>query len=155
MKKAHMTLATLCALACALAGTAASAAERATREEAQAMVKKAVAFWKSNGDEKTFAVINDKGGQFIDRDLYLVVYGLDGVVRAHGANAKMIGRNLMEMTDMDGKAYVKERVELAQKQGSFWQDYKFTDPLTKKVEPKQSYCERIDKNVLCGGIYKP
>jgi cytochrome c len=29
-----------------------------------------------------------------------------------------------------------------------------TDPLTKKIEPKQSYCERIDKNVLCGGVYK-
>lgn len=143
------------AAACTLAGVAAQAAgEHATREEAVAMVKKAAAFWKANGDEKTFAAITEKKGQFTDRDLYLVVYGLDGVVRAHGANEKMVGRNLMEMTDVDGKAFVKERVEMAQKQPSFWQDYKFTDPVTKKIEPKQMYCERVDKYALCGGVYK-
>jgi hypothetical protein len=142
------------AAALALVGGGAAAAEHASRDEAVAMVKKAVAFWKANGDDKTFAAIMDKKGQFNDRDLYLVVYGLDGVVHAHGANEKMVGRNLMELTDVDGKAFVKERVEMAQKQPSFWQDYKFTDPVTKKIEPKQSYCERIDKNVLCGGVYK-
>jgi len=133
----------------------AAAAEHATKEEAVAMVKKGVAFWKSNGDEKTFAAITDKQGPFHDRDLYLAVYALDGTVRAHGANEKMVGRNLIDLKDVDGKAFVRERVELAQKQSSFWQDYKFTDPLTKKIEPKQMYCERVDENVLCGGVYRP
>ena len=133
---------------------AAMGAEHATREEAMAMVKKGVAFWKTNGDEKTFAAITDKKGQFNDRDLYLVIYGLDGTVRAHGNNEKMVGRNLIDLKDVDGKAFVRERVELGQKQESFWQDYKFTDPVTKKIEPKQTYCERIKDAVLCGGIYK-
>jgi len=154
MKLHNLLVATLVA-ACALTAIDARAAgEHATRDEAVAMVKKAVAFWKANGDEKTFAAITEKKGQFSDRDLYLVVYGLDGVVHAHGANEKMVGRNLMELTDVDGKAFVKERVEMAQKQASFWQDYKFTDPVTKKIEPKQSYCERVDKYALCGGVYK-
>ncbi len=130
------------------------ASEHATKDEAVAMVKKAVIFWKTNGDDKTFAAITGKGGQFHDRDLYLVVYGLDGTVHAHGANEKMVGRNLIEQKDIDGKPFVKERVELAQKQPTFWQDYKFTDPVTKKIEPKEMYCERVDTNVLCGGIYK-
>jgi cytochrome c len=130
------------------------AAEHATREEAMAMVKKGVAFWKANGDEKTFAAITDKKGPFTDRDLYLVVYGLDGTVHAHGANEKMVGRNLIDLKDVDGKAFVRERVELGQKQPTFWQDYKFTDPVSKKVEPKQMYCERVDQSVLCGGVYK-
>jgi signal transduction histidine kinase len=153
MKPMKLTLAALSA-AFLLAGAIANAAEHASKDEAVAMVKKAVAFWKTNGDDKTFAAITDKKGPFIDRDLYLVVYGLDGVVHAHGANEKMVGRNLLELTDVDGKAFVKERVEMAQKQASFWQDYKFTDPVTKKIEPKQMYCERIEKNVLCGGVYK-
>jgi len=133
---------------------AAAAGEHASKDEAVAMVKKGVAFWKSNGDEKTFAAITDKQGPFHDRDLYLVVYALDGTVRAHGANEKMVGRNLIDLKDVDGKAFVQERVELAQKQNSFWQDYKFTDPLTKKIEPKQMYCERVGENVLCGGVYR-
>ena len=141
------------ALVCAVP-FAALASEHATRDEAVAMVKKGVAFWKTNGNDKTYAAITDKKGQFIDRDLYLVIYGLDGTVRAHGANEKMVGRNLIDLKDVDGKPFVKERVELGQKQETFWQDYKFTDPMTKKIEPKRMYCERINDAVLCGGIYK-
>jgi cytochrome c len=37
---------------------------------------------------------------------------------------------------------------------AFWQDFKFTDPLTKKVLPKEMYCERVDQVVICGGVYK-
>ena len=52
------------------------------------------------------------------------------------------------------RADVKERVELAQANPSFWQDYKFTNPETKKIEPKTMYCERLEQTVVCGGIYK-
>ncbi|MFM9916917.1 MAG: cache domain-containing protein [Rhizobacter sp.] len=126
----------------------------ATAAEATAMVKKGTAFIKANGKDKGYATISNKAGQFNDRDLYLVVYGLDGVVLAHGANEKMIGRNLIELKDVDGKAFVKERVELAQSKGTFWQDYKFTNPTNKKIEPKSMYCEKLDDSVVCGGIYK-
>jgi len=39
-------------------------------------------------------------------------------------NEKQIGRNLIELKDIDGKLFVKERVELAHKQPTFWQEYK-------------------------------
>ncbi|HWI11922.1 MAG TPA: cache domain-containing protein [Burkholderiaceae bacterium] len=126
----------------------------ATAAEATAMVKKGVAFIKASGTDKGYAAISTKGGQFSDRDLYLVVYGLDGTVRAHGANEKMIGKNLIDLKDVDGKAFVKERVELAASKGTFWQDYKFTNPENKKIEPKSMYCEKLDDAVVCGGIYK-
>ena len=142
------------ATALAVAPTAWAKEGNATREEAQAMVKKGVSFIKGSGKDKGYAEVSNKAGQFIDRDLYLVVYGLDGTVRAHGANEKMIGKNLIEMKDIDGKPFVKERVELAQSKGTFWQDYKFTNPVTKKVEPKQMYCEKVEDSALCGGIYK-
>ena len=129
-------------------------AERANKDEAMAMVKKGIAFIKKEGKEKGYAEITNKKGQFIDRDLYLVVYGLDGVVHAHGANEKMVAKNLMELKDVDGKAFVKERVELARSKGTFWQEYKFSDPLTKKIEPKLTYCERLEDTAVCAGIYK-
>lgn len=142
------------ALAVLAASCLTAQASNATAEEATAMVKKGVAFVKANGKDKAYEAFNDKAGGFTDRDLYLVVYGLDGVVRAHGANAKMIGKNLIELKDIDGKAFVKERVDLAQSKGTFWQDYKFTNPTTKKIEPKRMYCEKLDDTVVCGGIYK-
>jgi len=126
----------------------------ATAPEATAMVKKGIVFIKANGKEKGYTEISNKAGQFNDRDLYLTVYGMDGVVRAHGANEKMIGKNLIDLKDVDGKPFVKERLELAQTKGTFWQDYKFTNPVSKKIEPKSMYCEKLDDAVVCGGIYK-
>ena len=151
MKFRHFTLALLGA---SLAASAIAMEGHATAAEATAMVKKGIAFIKANGKDKGYAEINSKSGQFTDRDLYLVVYGLDGTVRAHGANEKMIGKNLIELKDVDGKPFVKERVELAQSKGTFWQDYKFTNPVSKKIEPKTMYCEKLDDSVVCGGVYK-
>jgi cytochrome c len=137
-----------------VAGTPALAGEWATKNEAQAMVKKAVGFIKSQGSENAYKAFTSKDGQFADRDLYVVVYQLDGKVLAHGANQKLVGKDLSEAQDVDGKYFVKERIELAQKQGTFWQDYKFVNPVTKKVEPKQMYCERVEQTAVCAGVYK-
>ena len=130
------------------------AADPVTKDQAVAMVKKAVAAIKAEGPEKAYAEISNPSGKFIDRDLYIVVYGLDGMVLAHGANASRIGTNQIDDKDPDGKAFVKERVELAKAQSSFWQSYKFMNPVTKTVEPKQMYCERLDETAICGGIYQ-
>jgi len=138
-----------------LIGTAlATAGEFATKDEAIAMVKKAAATIKEQGAEKAYAEFDAKGGKFTDRDLYVVVYGLDGKVLAHGANQKLVGKDLIDAQDVDGKYFVKERTELARKQASFWQDYKFVNPTTKKIEPKQMYCERVGETAVCAGVYK-
>jgi signal transduction histidine kinase len=76
------------------------------------------------------------------------------MVLAHGADAKRIGTNQIDDKDPDGKAFVKERVELAATQPSFWQSYKFRNPVTNTVEPKEMYCERLDQTVVCGGVYQ-
>ena len=101
MKKSKFALA-VAAAGLVFAG-AAGAADKATKEEAVAMVKKGIAFIKANGKDKGYAEITSKTSQFKDRDLYLVVYGLDGTVHAHGANEKMVGRNLIDLKDIDGK----------------------------------------------------
>jgi cytochrome c len=134
--------------------TFATAGEFATKDEAVAMVKKATATIEELGPEKTYSEIDAKGGKFTDRDLYVVVYGLDGKVLAHGANQKLVGKDMIDAQDVDGKYFVKERTELARKQASFWQDYKFVNPTTKKIEPKQMYCERAAETAVCAGIYK-
>jgi len=129
-------------------------ADVGTAAEAEAMVKKAVTYIKANGKEKAFTEILNPKGQFVDRDLYITVYDLNGKCLAHGANPKMVGKDLIGLKDPDGKAFVKERVELAKTKDRFWQDYKFTNPLSKKIEPKTMYVERLDDILVACGIYK-
>lgn len=137
-----------------VAGFSAYAAEQGTADEAKAMTIQAVSYIKSAGPEKAYGDINAKDPRFNNRDLYVIVYDLQGKCLAHGANVKLVGKDLLENQDADGKFYVKERVEKAKAGAPFWQDYKFTDPVTRKVEPKSTYCERLNDTAVCVGIYK-
>jgi hypothetical protein len=83
------------AILAASCGASVAAEGGATKAEAEAMVKKGVAYIKAHGPDKSYEEISKKGSMFSDRDLYLVVYGLDGFVFAHGANTKMIGRGIV------------------------------------------------------------
>lgn len=139
-------------------GFAAGAQDKSkgTDKEAIAMVDKAVAHIKKVGREKAFADFNNKNGAFTDRDLYVVVYDIKGKVLSHGANEKMIGKDVIDLRDVDGKYFVKERVEMMSKgpNAKGWQDYKFMNPQTKTIEPKQMYLHRYEDMIVGCGVYK-
>lgn len=129
------------------------AADKGTADEAVAMVKKGVAFLKANGKEKAFAEFSNLKGQFVDRDLYIMVYDMEGNNKAHGSNPKLIGKNLLEIKDADGKYIVKGLIEVANK-GKGWFDYKWPNGVTKAVEHKSTYVEKVDDVLIGVGIYK-
>jgi cytochrome c len=131
----------------------AMASDKGTADEAMAMVKKGVAFVKANGKEKAFAEFSNPKGPFVDRDLYVMVYDMEGNNKAHGSNPKLIGKNLLEIKDADGKFIVKGLIEMAQK-GKGWFDYKWPNSVTKAVEAKSTYVEKVDDVLIGVGIYK-
>ena len=130
------------------------AGDKGTPAEAEALVKKAISFIKANGKDKAFAEFNNKSGQFVDRDLYIFVYDMNGKVLAHGQNAKMVGKDLYDLTDPDGKPFVKDRIDIAKTKGSGWQDYKFSNPTNKKIEPKRAFIEKYEDFIVGSGAYK-
>jgi cytochrome c len=131
------------------------AAEKGSKEEAVAMVKKAVAMVKSDGKEKTFAAISDPTNtNFHDRDLYIYVYDFNGVALAHGNNPKMVGKSLIGLKDNEGKLMIKEMIEVAKTKGSGTVDFKWPNPVTKTVESKAGYVERVDDFLIGSGAYK-
>jgi cytochrome c len=131
------------------------AADHGNKEEAVAMVKKAINYLQKNGREKAFAEFNDRHGQFVDRDMYVVVYDLNGKNLAHGGNAKMIGKSLIDMKDVNNKPFMKERVEIIKTRGKGWQDYVFLNPASQQMEPKTMYIEKFEDLIVGCGIYTP
>ena len=129
------------------------AADRATVGEAEAMVKKAVEFYKKNGRAVALAEFSKTDGKFVDRDLYVTVYTLDGQCLSH-INKVMVGKNMWEQRDIDGKYFTRERLIAAKSEASGWQDFKYFNPLTKKIEPKRQYWQRYDDLVFATGAYK-
>lgn len=143
------------AIGFSLLSVPALAADKGSADEAVAMVKKAAAEIKANGKEKAFAAFADPSNkEFHDRDLYIFVYDLNGVNLAHGNNPKMVGKNLMDMKDLEGKALIREMVDAAKSKGKGWVDYKWPNPVTKTMESKSSYIEKVDDMLVGSGIYK-
>lgn len=130
------------------------AAERGTAEEAVAMVKKVVSYMKANGKEKTFAEVNNPSGPFVKGDLYVFVHDLDGMCVAHGGNAKLIGKNLLDLKDASGFQMVRGFIDVANAKGKGWVDYKWPNKTTKEVESKSTYLEKVDNLIISVGIYK-
>ncbi|HJV81493.1 cache domain-containing protein [Noviherbaspirillum sp.] len=155
MKILLKTLSTL--LIAGFLSASACAAERGTAEEASALVKKAVAYLKANGKEKAFAAFNDPKGEFVDRDLYIFVYDMQGTNLSigNGNASKMVGKNLIDMRDADGKYIIRSFVEVLNAKGKGWVDYKWPNPMTKNVEAKSSYVEKVDNMIVGAGFFKP
>lgn len=130
----------------------AHAADRGSRDEAIAMVKRVQAQLKEGGADATFKAVTDK--TFNDRDLYPFIYTLDGTkCVAHGANPALVGKNLIDLKDQDGKFLIRELSAVA-KNGEGWVDYKWPNPVTKLIEAKSSYVERIGDYFVGVGVYR-
>jgi cytochrome c len=144
--------ATTLALAIA-AGNACAAG--ATEKDAIALVEKGAAFIKANGKEELFKRISAKDPEFVQPSLYLFACDLKtGFLVSHPMNPMLLGKDLTDVPDTNGKKFRREIIELAAKQGKGWVDYAYKNPGTGKVEPKTTYVMRVDDIVLEAGIYK-
>lgn len=139
-----------CMLVICLAGFAAAAA---TKADAEALVKKGIAYVKEAGKEKAMAEFSNPKGKFVKGDLYIFVLDFKGGMLAHGANQKLIGKNVIDLKDSDGLLFVQEFIK-AGKQGHGWVEYKWTHPTTKNIEPKIAYIQAAGDLIFACGIYK-
>lgn len=133
---------------------AAMAADKGTAEDAVAMVKKAKEFIKKNGKEKAFAEFNNPSGQFVKGDLYVMVYDMEGLNKAHGGNPRLIGKNLLDIKDANGVFIVRSFIDVANTKGKGWVDYRWVNNVTNTVESKSTYVEKADDVLVGVGIYK-
>lgn len=137
----------------------ATAAEFGSKEEAVAMVKRVQAQFKKDGAEATFKAVSDKSTKaYHDRDLYPFIYYVSGpqqgVNVAHGARPALIGKNLVDLKDQDGKYLIREMLVIANGPGHGWVDYKWPNPINNKIEDKSSYIEKMGDYFVGVGIYK-
>jgi cytochrome c len=138
-------------------GLAGAAPAQGSKQEAKAMIEKAAAFYKTHGRDRVLAEITrggtDKAGELLDRDLYIFAYDFSGLVLAHGSNPKLVGKNLFDMQDADGRYLIRGLIETAKK-GSGWYYYKWSNPLTKKIDDKMAYVQKLADDLWIGcGVY--
>ncbi len=137
-----------------LLGSVAVCSAVSTTDQAKAMVENAIAFLKANGKDKTVAELNNQKGRFVKGDVYVVLLDMKATILAHPYNAKLVGTNMLEVPDTDGKFFRKDMVEMAKTKGSGWIDFKYKNPLANKVESKTAFIKKADDMIFICGIYK-
>ena len=120
--------------------------------KAVTLVKSAIQYYKANGKDKCLDAVTK--GRFKQGELYVFCYDLEGVMLAHPENKALIGKKLINVPDVDGKLFRKEIIEKAKSTGTGWVDYKYKNPVDKKIENKTTYFEKAGDIVFCCGIYK-
>lgn len=137
---------------CVALATPLIAGEKATPAEAQALLAKAVKAIEAQGETKALAAFNDAKGGFRDRELYVFCFGPDNKVTAT-VDPKQIGVDGTTIKDPDGKEIGKEIAALAKK-GSGSLEYRWTNPVSGKIENKVSYIKRAGSQTCGVGAYK-
>jgi cytochrome c len=131
----------------------AAAGEFATKDEAVALVKQAIAHVAEVGIAKAAPEFMDHSGKYVDRDLYLIVIDKEGTRVVHGQNPKLVGKPYFDSVDVNGKAYGKDVQQIATGSGTGWVSFAFKDPITGKVLPKEAYVEKSGDYTFIAGVY--
>jgi cytochrome c len=150
--------ATTLALALSLSSSficAGAYAAEPTEKDAIAMAERGAALVKSKGKDEMIKRINAKDPDFVQGSLYVDLRDIkSGIVLAHPYNPSIVGKDLTDVPDANGKKYRREIIELAAAKGKGWVDYQYKNPTSGKIEPKTTYILRADDVVLEAGLYK-
>lgn len=154
MKRLGRLSAGVAGMLAAVFSAAVVAQEAGTADEAKALMGKAVTALHAD-KAKALAAITAKDHAYIDRDLYVFCINLDGVIIGHGANQALVGKSMIDLKDADGKPFIRSQIDIIKTAGEGWVDYKWTNPVSKKIEPKSAYVLKVESDYYCGvGVYK-
>lgn len=125
-----------------------------TTDEAMLLAKNAHALITRMGFEQAFAVLHDKNGEFVDRDLYVFVFDREGIYRVMGADIQRVGTSLFDIPGLDAPQLLEDAWARCE-QGEGWVEYSITNLLTNMVQDKVSYVLPLDDQNLIGcGAYR-
>ena len=126
------------------------------RNTLKSEVDAASAYATGVGREAALAEFNNQNGQFTTNGSYIFSFDMNGTTLAHWFKPDKIGTNEANLTDVNGMAIGKEKLEVAKNGGGFWY-YVYDNPdAGYQRQFKVSYVKPMDETWTIGtGMYLP
>jgi methyl-accepting chemotaxis protein len=124
------------------------------RHTAVALVRRGVTHIRNVGKRRACNDFDDPSSDFIFGEYYISAFDIHGVRMANGMDPSSRGENIHDIRDADGKQHVRAIIDKARSRGKGWEDYKWMNPITRRIEPKSVYFELVDDVIVSCGIYK-
>lgn len=123
-------------------------------QRAQALLDRAVAYYKQNGKQALAAFA--RAGEFIDGDLYVYVLNTHGVMEVSGGpSITLVGRDVRDLKDVDGKPFFREMMKIAKASGGGTVEYRWLNREHAAVERKLVYFKQVGDAIIAVGYYIP
>lgn len=125
-----------------------------SREDLVAFVQGAKDFYLNTTKGDALETFNDISSEFVNGNRYIAAYDFDGNLLAHPFRPEFIGKNRIEVKDINGVELVKDMMALAQSGGGFTY-YFYADPAKNMTQGfKLAYVMKVDDTWWLGsGIY--
>jgi hypothetical protein len=127
---------------------------RPTIEDLKTFVEKAYIYTQTHTKEEALCAFNDPSGEFIDGELYIFAYDMNGTSLALPYQKSLVGTNRWFGEDIVGVKPLQRFIDKAKFGGGFVY-YQYPNPNDKFLsELKLSYVMSVDEDWLIGaGIY--
>ncbi|MES2272371.1 MAG: cache domain-containing protein [Pseudomonadota bacterium] len=141
------------ASAVSLQTSPAMAAAHASAADARAMLERAVTRLNDVGADKALAEFNQSAGPFNTGELYVFVFNLKGVYEAYGAHPGLVGTDVSDLKDAEGRPIVRDMIEIAKTSGHGRINYVWLNRADNRIEHKMSLIELVGDHVVGVGYY--
>ncbi len=123
-------------------------------ERTKALLDSAEAYLREQGDPALASL--SRAGDFQDGELYVYVIDTAGnFLASAGTSNSLIGRNVRDLTDSNGRYFIREILDGAKTKSSGRVDYRWFNPVHGKSEPKTASYRRVGDRILVVGYYTP
>ena len=138
---------------CMIASISVVYADRA--EDCKALVDKTLNIFSAKGKEAALKAVNSQN-LLIDREVYVFALNMDNTVLGHPYKPSLVGKNMNDALDVNGKYFFREFVSVVQTKGSGWVEYWWMRPGEDKPTFKRSYVAQVPgENLYVGAWYYP
>lgn len=132
----------------------AATVEASDSAAAKTLLERAAARYRADGDSALAAF--SRAGEFLIGDLYVYVLGADGVMKASGGpSMTLVGRNISDLKDPEGKPFIREMLEGAKANGSGTVKYRWLNRQHGRAEQKVVYYQAVGDSIVAVGYYIP
>jgi len=125
-----------------------SFADMLTPEDAKSMSIRAAKLINQKGTSGV-ADFSRRGTGFLMKDGYVFCMTMQGVMISHPIRNQLVGQNFYGYQRY-GQPFFKEMVEVAERQGEGWVEYKWPYPGTTVLRIKKSYVVKNEAGFFCG-----
>ncbi len=123
--------------------------------EVKSLVEKAASAFQEKGKDYTLKLLNASAGPFKKKHFYVISLDFAGNVLATSANRKLVGKNVLNLKDSEGKLFCKEMIQVAKDPGSGWVEYRWKRHGEKDPTMKRTFVMRVpgDDTLVASGYY--